>query len=260
MYANGLLSDLTRVKRAKSGRVSSWDVTGRNNDAWNIPAGETKVLAELEGPGCINHIWMTQPNGYRSVLLQIYWDGEAHPSVFCPLGDFFGLGHEIVNSYDSLLFSASTARNNEFNQDCALNSYLQMPFSSSARAELVNEGNEGHRQYFYIDYELYDHPLDDDVACFYAQFNRRNPFGGWGHEVKVNTQEANIVNLEQEAWKNNYLILQAAGQGHDVGCNISVTNFQETWWGEGDDMIWVDGYKWPPDLHGTGSEDYLNQA
>ena len=116
MYANGLLSNLTRIRRAKSGRVSSWDVTGRNNDAWNIPAGETKVLAELEGPGCINHIWMTQPNGYRSVLLQIYWDGEAHPSVSCPLGDFFGLGHEIVNSYDSLLFSASTARNNEFNQ------------------------------------------------------------------------------------------------------------------------------------------------
>ena len=164
MYANGLLSNLTRIRRAKSGRVSSWDVTGRNNDAWNIPAGETKVLAELEGPGCINHIWMTQPNGYRSVLLQIYWDGEAHPSVSCPLGDFFGLGHEIVNSYDSLLFSASTARNNEFNQGCALNSYVQMPFNRSARIELVNQGSESHRQYFYIDYELYDHSLDDDVA------------------------------------------------------------------------------------------------
>ena len=260
MYANGLLSNLTRIRRAKSGRVSSWDVTGRNNDAWNIPAGETKVLAELEGPGCINHIWMTQPNGYRSVLLQIYWDGEAHPSVSCPLGDFFGLGHEIVNSYDSLLFSASTARNNEFNQGCALNSYVQMPFNRSARIELVNQGPESHRQYFYIDYELYDHSLDDDVAYFHAQFYRENPFGGWGHEIKVNTPEANIANLGHEAWENNYLILQARGQGHYVGCNISVTNFQGTWWGEGDDMIWVDGYKWPPDLHGTGSEDYLNQA
>ena len=260
MYVTGLLSGLTRIQQAKSLRVSSWDMTGRNNDAWNIGAGETGVLAKLEGPGCINHIWMTQPNGYRSVLLQIYWDDEPHPSVVCPLGDFFGLGNEIVNSYDSLLFSASTARNNEFNQGCALNSYVQMPFNKSAHIELVNQGTEGHRQYFYIDYELYDQPLDDDVAYFHARFHRRNPFGGWGHEIRVNTPEANIANLEREAWENNYLILDAAGCGHYIGCNLSVTNFQGTWWGEGDDMIWVDGYKWPPDLHGTGSEDYLNQA
>ena len=62
------------------------------------------------------------------------------------------------------------------------------------------------------------------------------------------------------AWDNNYVILETQGRGHYIGCNLSVTNFQGTWWGEGDDMIWVDGYKWPPDLHGTGSEDYLNQA
>jgi len=59
---------------------------------------------------------------------------------------------------------------------------------------------------------------------------------------------------------NNYVILETKGTGHYIGCNYSVSNFQGTWWGEGDDMIWVDGYKWPPDLHGTGSEDYLNQA
>ena len=76
----------------------------------------------------------------------------------------------------------------------------------------------------------------------------------------VNTPEANIINKGQEAWDNNYVILQTKGKGHYIGCNISVTNFQGTWWGEGDDMIWVDGYKWPPELHGTGSEDYLNQA
>ena len=260
MYVEGLLSSVTRVKKARSLRASSWDTTGRNNDAWNIEPNETRVLADIKGPGCINHIWMTQRDGYRNVLLRIFWDGEEHPSVLCPLGDFFGLGSEIVNSYQSLLFSASTAGNNQFNTGCALNSYVQMPFNKSARIELVNEGDEMHRQYFYIDYELYDQPLDDDVAYFHAQFRRENPCDGWGHEIQVNTPEANIVNAEKLAWDNNYLILEAEGHGHYIGCNLSITNFQGTWWGEGDDMIWVDGYKWPPDLHGTGSEDYLNQA
>ena len=146
---------LTRVKKARSLRAASWDTTGRNNDAWNIEPSETRVLADIKGPGCINHIWMTQRDGYRNVLLRAFWDDEEHPSVLCPLGDFFGLGNEIVNSYDSLLFSASTAGNNQFNTGCALNCYVQMPFNKSARIELVNEGDEMHRQYFYIDYELY---------------------------------------------------------------------------------------------------------
>ncbi len=260
MYVEGPLSSLTRVKKARSLRASSWDTTGRNNDAWSIQPDEARVLAEIKGPGCINHIWMTQRDGYRNVLLCIFWDDEEHPSVLCPLGDFFGLGHEIVNSYDSLLFSASTNGNNQFNTGCALNCYVQMPFNKSARVEFVNEGDEPHRQYFYIDYELYDQSLGDDVAYFHAQFRRENPCDGWGHEIRVNTPEANIVNTERLAWDNNYLILKAEGRGHYIGCNLSITNFQGTWWGEGDDMIWVDGYKWPPDLHGTGSEDYLNQA
>ena len=260
MYVEGLLSSLTRVKKARSLRASSWDTTGKNNDAWNIEPNETCVLADIKGPGSINHIWMTQRDGYRNVLLRVFWDDEEHPSVLCPLGDFFGLGNEIVNSYDSLLFSASTAGNNQFNTGCALNCYVQMPFNKSARIELVNDGDEMHRQYFYIDYELYEQPLDDDVAYFHAQFRRENPCDGWGHEIRVNTPEANVVNAERLAWDDNYLILEAEGRGHYIGCNLSITNFQGTWWGEGDDMIWVDGYKWPPDLHGTGSEDYLNQA
>ncbi len=259
-YVDGLLSSLTRVKKAHSSRASSWDTTGRNRDAWEIAPGETRVLADIQGPGCINHIWMTQPNGYRNVLIRMFWDNEEHPSVLAPLGDFFGLGHEIVNSYDSMLFSASTHHNNEFNSGCALNCYVQMPFNKTARIELVNEGDSSHRQYFYIDYEQYDAPHGDDVAYFHAQFHRENPSDGWGHEIHVNTPEANIVNTERLAWHNNYRILDAQGTGHYIGCNLSITNFQGTWWGEGDDMIWVDGYKWPPDLHGTGSEDYLNQA
>jgi len=260
MYKEGLLESLTRFKKAKSLRASSWDVNGRNGDAWRIEPGQTKVLADIKGAGCIKHIWMTQGHGYRDVLIKMFWDDEENPSVLCPLGDFFGLGNEIINSYQSFLFTASTAGNNNHSGGCALNCYAQMPFGKSARIELVNESDKPHGQYFYIDYELYDQPLDDDVIYFHTQFRRENPCNGWAHEVGVNTPEANIVNTEELAWKNNYLILEAEGKGHFIGCNLSVSNFEGSWWGEGDDMIWVDGYKWPPDLHGTGSEDYLNQA
>ena len=251
---------LTRWTKARTARCSSWDTTGRNADAWRIEPGETRVLADIAGPGRITHIWMTQPNHYRECLLRFTWDNAKHPSVVVPLGDFFGLGHGIVNSYQSFLFSASTHHNNKFNQGCALNCYAQMPFRERAVVELVNESAEVHGQYFYIDYETCDEPLDDDTLYFHAEFRRENPFGGWGHEIPVNRPEANIVNTGRIAWNNNYAILKTRGRGHYIGCNLSVTNFQGTWWGEGDDMIWVDGYKWPPDLHGTGSEDYLNQA
>jgi hypothetical protein len=253
-----MYGELTRAKAGKTKRASSWETNGRNADRWMFQPGESKVLADIQGPGRITHIWMTQRDHYRECVLKFTWDNADKPSILVPLGDFFGLGHNIVNSYESFLFTASTNHNNKFNQGCALNCYVQMPFRERALIELVNESEEEHLQYFYFDYE--EGPVDDDELYFHAEFRRQNPFGGWGHEVGVNTPEANVVNVEKEAWNNNYLILETEGKGHYIGCNISVTNFQGTWWGEGDDMIWVDGYKWPPDLHGTGSEDYLNQA
>jgi len=255
-----MLNRLTRLADGRAGRFSSWDKSGRNADRWVIKPGETRTLADIKGPGQITHIWMTQRNHYRECLIKITWDNARRPSVLVPLGDFFCLGHGIVNSFQSFLFSASTRRDNSFDQGCALNCYVPMPFRERALVELVNESKETHLQYFYIDYETYDEPLPADACYFHAEFRRENPFGGWGHEIRVNTPEADIVNKERAAWENNYVILETKGRGHYIGCNISVTNFQGTWWGEGDDMIWVDGYKWPPDLHGTGSEDYLNQA
>ena len=250
---------LATLTGGRTGRVSSWDTSGRNQDRWLLKPGETRVLADLEGPGVITHLWFTQRNHYRECLLRITWDDAPAPSVVAPLGDFFGLGHGIVNSYQSALFTASTRSNNRFNEGCALNSYVPMPFRRRALVELANESDEEHLQYFYVDYERLDRPRAD-AGYLHAEFRRANPFGGWGHEIRVNTPEANVVNREREAWDNNYVILDTRGRGHYLGCNLSVTNFQGTWWGEGDDMIWVDGYRWPPDLHGTGSEDYLNQA
>ena len=113
--------DLASLKKARTGRFSSWDISGRNADSWQIQPGETRVLADIQGPGCITHIWMTQGNHYRECLLRITWDDAAQPSVLVPLGDFFCLGHGMVNSFQSFLFTASTNGNNQFNQGCALN-------------------------------------------------------------------------------------------------------------------------------------------
>jgi hypothetical protein len=255
-----MFHDLSQLKKARTGRFSSYDVSGRNADAWEIQPGETRVLADIQGPGAITHIWMTQFKHYRECLLRITWDNAERPSVLVPLGDFFCLGHSLVNSFQSYLFSASTQWNNQFDHGCALNCYARMPFRERAVVELVNESKEVHGQYFYVDYETYAQPLPDETAYFHAEFRRENPFGGWGQEIPVNVPEVDIANKERLAWVNNYVILEAQGRGHYIGCNLSVTNFHGDWWGEGDDMIWVDGYKWPPDLHGTGSEDYLNQA
>ncbi len=218
------------------------------------------MLAEIDGPGRITHIWMTQGHHYRECLLRFYWDGAKHPSVDVPLGDFFCLGNGYVNSFQSALFTCSTHHNNQIEKGAALNCYVPMPFKKHARIELVNQSKESHRHYFYIDYETCPDKFDRDEGYFHAEFRRENPFGGWEPEIRVNSPEADIVNACKEAWENNYVILQTKGKGHYIGCNVSVTNLQGTWWGEGDDMIWVDGYKWPPELHGTGSEDYFNQA
>lgn len=262
---------LMHVKQARTKRVSSWDQTGRNKDCWKIAAGETRTLAEIKGPGKISHIWMTQGNEdttfLRKVLLKFTWDEEENPSVLVPLGDFFCLGHGMVNSFQNLYFTASAAEgsHNKFGHFVALNCYLPMPFNKSAKIELINETDFEHFQYFYIDYETYDKPFADDIAYFHASFHRENPTSGWAHEISMNSPPADVVNLSDE---DNYLLLAAEGEGHVIGFNLSVTNMQHflqkpherTWWGEGDDMFFIDGEEWPPSLHGTGSEDFLNQA
>ncbi|MFH2069386.1 MAG: glycoside hydrolase family 172 protein [Candidatus Omnitrophota bacterium] len=259
----GILSGLCRIRLAKTKRISSYDVTGRNADSCRFEPGEKKVLAEIDGPGCITHIWMTQcgePFLYREVALNICWDGEKNPSINVPLGDFFCLGHSLVNSFCSLPFTASTASPYKFGAGCALNCYLQMPFRRHARIEMVNGSKHAYNQYFYVDYETYDGKIDDDIAYLHAQWRRENPTPGWNPEVCVNTIEADVANKGNTAQLNNYVIVEASGIGHYIGCNLSVTNLHGTWWGEGDDMIFVDGERWPPSLHGTGSEDYFNQA
>ena len=288
--------DFARVRDARVGRASSFDQRGRNQDGWAIGPGETRVLADVEGPGSITHIFMTQwsrhilgpglldpldtaeaapviemhnalgmnweiadPDHYRKVLLRMTWDDDPEPAVLVPLGDFFGIGHSVPASYASALFtvSAKPEESFHFGGPAALNSFAPMPFRRRALIELVNESDVAVWDYFHIDYELYRQPLPDDVAYFHARWHRENPCDGWGPDIQVNAPEANVPNLDGA---RNYVVLDTAGSGHYVGCNLSVFHRQGTWWGEGDDMIFVDDDTWPPSLHGTGTEDYFTHA
>ncbi|MBD3242977.1 MAG: DUF2961 domain-containing protein [Chitinivibrionales bacterium] len=265
----GFISGLSRFRNTRARRVASWDPSGGNHDFYEIGDGETRVLADIKGPGRITHIWMTQQAFFRETLLRITWDNADQPSVLCPLGDFFGLGNNIINSYESLLFCVSTDNNNRmtnqaeafsFAHGAALNCYIPMPFRERALIEVINEGTaKGPGRYFYVDYEELD-GVPDDEGYFHAEWRRLNPFPGWYHSPKDGPEAVEVPNVERTAWDNNYVILDTKGRGHYIGCNLSVANFFGGWWGEGDDMIWVDGYKWPPDIHGTGSEDYLCHA
>jgi hypothetical protein len=228
-----LLKGLGQKQDYRSRRVSSFDRSGGNRDSIVIEPGKTAVLAEIEGPAAIHHIWTTiaaEPFYGRKIVLSIYWDGEKSPSVEAPIGDFFGVGHGLNRDLASLPITCSS-------EGRARNCYWYMPFRRSCRITARNEGTRAvDAFYYYIDYrELPDLPAD--TPTFHAQYRQEFPPDG----------------------RRNYLLLAAEGAGHYVGCNLSVLQRAMGWWGEGDDMIRVDGES-KPSLHGTGSEDYFSDA
>lgn len=229
----GLLADLPRLKDYVAGRHSSYDRTGGNMDGGQddpVRPGETRTIAEMEGAGAITHIWITvcskDPKHLKNFVLRMYWDGEDSPSVESPLGDFFGLGHNLYYQYACLPIQIGTDR--------GLNCFWRMPYSNGARITVTNEGPIACRAfYFYVDYQKYS-SLPADTGRFHAQYRQDYPcIAG-----------------------ENYVFLEAKGSGHYVGCHLSIHNRAAGWWGEGDDMIYVDGETFPS-LHGTGSEDYF---
>ena len=228
-----LLMNLGRKQDYRSRRVSSYDRGGGNRDSIAIEPGKTAVLAEIEGPAAIHHIWTTiaaEPFYGRKIVLRVYWDDEKAPSVEAPIGDFFGVGHGLNRNFTSLPVTCSS-------EGRARNCYWHMPFRRSCRITATNEGTRPvDAFYYYIDYrELGE--LAADTPYFHAQYRQDFPPG----EGK------------------NYLLLAAEGAGHYVGCNLSVLQRALGWWGEGDDMIRIDGES-QPSLHGTGSEDYFSDA
>jgi hypothetical protein len=262
------LRDLPRLRRSRRGRVSSWDHSGGNVDSIRIRPGQTRELADIPGPGAITHIWCTvaldhigvppevEDDYLRRLVLRITWDDSPHPSVLVPLGDFFGTGHGRTTNFVSAPLQMSPQDGKGFN------SWFAMPFAGHARVELLSEMSvKPVIFYYYIDYERYDR-ADPELGYFHAQWRRQNPTDGIEQGSESNADFLlSGTNLDGSG---NYVMLEAEGHGHYVGSVFNVHNLRHThdwnWYGEGDDMIFIDGEPWPPRLHGTGTEDYFNTA
>jgi len=234
----GLLEELIYPLDFSARRQSSTDPTGENEDRRRIEPGDTLVLADSKGLGIIHHIWMTiaaetreEPDPYysRKLLLRMFWDGEKNPSVECPVGDFFCVGHGMDHDVYSLPFTVTS-------RGRARNCFLRMPFGRSARIEMVNQSRHPVRSfYYYIDYQKVK--KINTPLRFHAQYRQEFPCTPG----------------------KDYLILDAVGRGQYIGCNLSVNPRDEGWWGEGDDKIYIDGDE-NPTLWGTGTEDYFGNA
>lgn len=236
-------------------RISSFDRSGGNADCVPIAAGETKVIAEMEGAGIIKHIWITIACGddmlRRNAILRMYWDGEEHPSVESPIGDFFGQGWGEKYNYISLPLAAAPAGGN------ALNSYFPMPFGNGAKITLENQSDKNIDSfYFYIDYEVHPH-IGPEIGRFHAWWNREitSAYNDAENEWSVLGPAPN-----NPSDQHNYVFADIQGKGRFVGINYFVDNPGPMWYGEGDDMWMVDGEDWPGSLHGTGTEDFFNSS
>lgn len=274
------LHSLFQLGRGRRKRASSYDRSGGNHDWMEIAPGETREIAGLGDCGIIRHIWCThwtgdqnwveEPLALRKLILRIYWDDEQAPSVQAPLGDFFGMPFGRRKNFESAAFGMSPEGGR------AMNCWWPMPFRKGARFTIQSLCQHPTNFYFYIDYDELDRlPGGDEAAYFHAQFRREADTRGWAPQEigLLDREKANVP--EEPAWlpaawltKNtdgvdNYVLLDAAGRGRYVGCNMGVdihTPQANEWYGEGDDMIFIDGEPFPPSLHGTGTEDYFNTA
>jgi len=191
-----------------------------------IQPGETFTMAEMDGPGAIQHIWMTPTGNRRFSIFRIYWDDETEPSVEVPVGDFFANGWGGYAHVNSLAVCV--------NPGSAYNCYWTMPFREKCRITMTNIDMEPMRLYYQIDYTLTDIP--DDAAYFHAQFRRVNPL----------------------PYKEVYTIVDGIkGKGHYVGTYLCWGVNNNGWWGEGEIKFYMDGDKQFPTIAGTGTEDYF---
>jgi len=197
----------------------------------HMPGRATVVLADIAGPGAIQHLWMTvDPLAWRRLVLRFFWDDEETPSVEAPLGDLFCNGWCERCNIASLPVAVNPAG--------GFNSYWEMPFRQHARITLENLSPEETRGFYYqIDYTLTDVP--GDRAYFHAQWRRNNPLP-YG---QVHT-----------------LLDGVKGQGHYVGTYIAWGVHNAGWWGEGEVKFYLDGDADWPTICGTGTEDYFGGA
>ncbi len=259
---DGALQNLSTAKNGRRRRQSSFDRTGGNADFVVLDPQECFEAAAVEVSGAITHIWVTlasmeqpeEPYLPRKVVLRMYWDGEDTPSVEAPIGDFFGLGHGVTKNFSSAALTMSPQDGR------AWNCYFPMPFSHGARVTVENQAEGPVRLYYYVDYD--ERPVKNDELRFHAQWRQERLTDGIDDSGLSN--EYFEFGGRNTTGLGNYVLLEAKGRGHYVGCNLNIHNQRMTdqwnWYGEGDDMIFIDGESWPPSLHGTGMEDYFNTA
>ena len=258
MSFNGLnmsLGNLSRLSNAETRSISPENFTGARGQGgmategtgsgparelgqgWKISPSihleprQTITLAEIEGPGAIQHIWLTvAPQWWRKLVIRFYWDGEETPSVEVPLGDFFCNGWGVRANVSSLAVAVNPAG--------GFNCYWEMPFRHSVRTTIENITPEDALNFFYqITYTLTDVP--EDEAYFHAQWRRSNPL----------------------PYKEVHTLLDGVqGQGHYVGTYIAWGVNNNNWWGEGEIKFYMDGDRDFPTICGTGTEDYFGGA
>ena len=248
------LLKLARLRSYKTRRSSSWDRTGGNADAVPVEPGASATLLDVTGAGVITHIWFTidsrDPHHLKHLVLRAWWDGESSPSIEVPIGDFYGLGLGEYFTYQSALTAVAPMK--------ALNCYFEMPFSSAAKLTLTNEGKQRTNSlYFAVDYVTLP-SLPDDAARFHAQYRQAAPAKGWTDNWAGNG-DPSVNNKKNLNGEGNYVFMEATGRGHFIGVTQAVEQNQEGWFGEGDDMIFIDGDTMPT-INGTGTEDYYNGA
>lgn len=250
----GGLGDLFRLSDAKTRSISAENPTGEKGRAgmategtgqeasrelgrgWkvspslSIEAGATATLAQIEGPGVIQHIWLTcHPRFWRSFILRFYWDGEETQSVEVPLGDFFCNGWCERSNVNSLPIAVNPAG--------GMNSYWPMPFVRSARMTVENRGPEAGVLYYQVTYALTAVPKES--ACFHATWRRNNPL---------------------EYGRVHTILDGVTGRGRYVGTYLAYQPANNGWWGEGEVKFYLDGDTEFPTICGTGTEDYFGGA
>lgn len=257
MNFNGLnmhLGNLSRLSNAQTRSISAENFTGEKGKGgmatdgtgaaasrdlgvgWKVSPsveilpGETFTMGDIQGPGAIQHIWLTcHPTLWRNLIIRMYWDDELDPSVEVPVGDLFCNGWGERSDVNSIPVAVNPAG--------GMNSYWQMPFRKHARLTMENRAQDKAVLYYQIDYTLTDIP--DDEAYFHAQWRRTNPV----------------------PYKEVYTILDGVtGHGHYVGTYLAWQVNNNGWWGEGEIKFYMDGDQDYPTICGTGTEDYFGGA
>ncbi len=241
----GMLDELTRVRDARSARVSSAHPEAWSNadNRWVKP-GQTLVLGDLTGPGVVRHIWFTFPEASPSwiagegcadpseLVLRMYWDGHAEPAVETPLGDFFACGFGRRAEVNSVPVQVQGGD--------SYNCFWPMPFFTSARITITNESPRPLAALYYqIDYTR-EKDLPPGTAYFCAQYRQEFPCEPGGDYL--------IADIDAPG-----------GGGHYVGTVMSVRSRSPQWFGEGDEKFLIDGEA-APSIQGTGTEDYFLNA